>query len=172
MPGTPGYLPGNGTGSAVGDETSLSYMEETIVNNGTKSMPINYDNNMQGYSKYSEVELTLPDTRDWTAEGVVELSLWFRGYPASVGSFVEGPLGTYTMTGSGTDIWETADEYHYAYKTLTGVGSIQAQVISIDNTNGWAKAGVMIRESLDPGSVHASMVVTPENGVSFQRRPT
>jgi hypothetical protein len=167
VPGTPGYLPGNGTGSAVGDETSLSYMEETIVNNGTKSMPINYDNNMQGYSKYSEVELTLPDTRDWTAEGVVELSLWFRGYPASVGSFVEGPLGTYTMTGSGTDIWETADEYHYAYKTLTGVGSIQAQVISIDNTNGWAKAGVMIRESLDPGSVHARTVFPSSVG---QRR--
>ena len=44
-------------------------------------------------------------------------------------------------------------------------------MISVDNTNSWAKAGVMIRESLDPGSVHASMVLTPENGVSFQRRP-
>jgi len=74
------------------------------------------------------------------------------------------------MTGSGADIWNNADEYHYAYKTLSGVGSIQARVISMDNTNDWAKAGVMIRETLDPGSVHASMVVTPSNGVSFQRR--
>ncbi|MGB2862338.1 MAG: hypothetical protein WBC05_03345, partial [Sedimentisphaerales bacterium] len=126
--------------------------------------------NKQGSSKYSEVEYTLADQRDWTEEGVANLSLWFRGNTASVGSFVEGPLGTYTMTGSGTDIWDTADEYHYAYKTLTGVGSIQAKVLSVDNTNAWAKAGVMIRETLDPGSVHASMVVTPANGVSFQRR--
>jgi hypothetical protein len=96
--------------------------------------------------------------------------LWFRGNPASVGSFVEGPVGTYTMTASGTDIWDNADEYHYAYKTLTGVGSIQARVLSVDNTNDWAKAGVMIRQTLEPGSVHASMVVTPSNGVSFQRR--
>ena len=78
-PGTPGYIPGNGTGSAVGDETTLSYTEETIVNGGIQSMPLVFDNNKQGYSKYSEVELTLTDQRDWTEEGVVELSLWFHG---------------------------------------------------------------------------------------------
>jgi hypothetical protein len=169
-PGTPDYVPGNGTGSAVGDETTLSYTEETIVHGGSQSMPLSYDNNKQGFAMYSETELTLTDQRDLIEEGVANLSLWFRGYPASVGSFAEGPVGTYTMTASGTDIWDNADEYHYAYKTLTGVGSIQAQVLSVDNTNSWAKAGVMIRESLDPGSLHASMVVTPENGVSFQRR--
>jgi hypothetical protein len=105
------------------------------------------------------------------------LSLWFRGFSGSVGSFVEGPTGTYTMTGSGADIWnngpgagEYYDEFHFAYKMLTGVGSMVAKVESVDNTNVWAKAGVMIRESLDPGSVHATMVVTPAQGVSFQRR--
>ncbi len=169
-PGTPEYLPGNGTGSAVGDENSPSYTEETIVHGGSQSMPLEYDNNKQGFSNYSEVELTLSKVRDWTAEGVAELSLWFRGYPAMVGSFVEGPVGTYTMVGSGADIWNEADEFHFAYKMLTGIGSIVARVQSVDNTNVWAKAGVMIRESLEPGSVHASMVVTPENGVSFQRR--
>jgi hypothetical protein len=169
-PGTPDYLPGNGTGSAVGDETTPSYTEETIVNGGLQSMPVAYDNNKQGYSKYSEVELTLSAVRDWTAEGVTELSLWFRGYPGSVGSFVEGPVGTYTMTASGSDIWNQSDELHYAYKSLTGVGSMVAKVESVDPTNNWAKAGVMIRETLDPDSVHAMMVVTPAQGVSFQRR--
>jgi len=174
-PGTPEYLPGNGTGSAVGDENTLSYTEETIVHGGNQSMPIAYDNNKQGSAKYSEVKLTLTDQRDWTAEGVTELSLWFRGNPASVGSFVEGPAGTYTMTGSGADIWAVdgveADEFHFAYKTLTGAGSIVARVESVENTNNWAKAGVMIRNTLDPGSAHAMMVVTPGSGISFQRRP-
>jgi hypothetical protein len=174
-PGTPGYLPGNGTGSAVGDESTLSYTEETIVHGGNQSMPIAYDNNKQGSAKYSEVKLTLTDQRDWREDGVTELSLWFRGNPASTGSFVEGPIGTYTMTGSGADIWAVdgveADEFHYAFKTLAGTGSIVARVESVDNTNAWAKAGVMIRETLDPESAHAMMVVTPGSGISFQRRP-
>ncbi len=38
------------------------------------------------------------------------------------------------------------------------------------NTNNWAKGGVMIRETLDWGSRHASVFVTPGNGVAFQRR--
>jgi hypothetical protein len=168
--GSANYFAGNGTGAAVGDETTGSYTEETIVNSGRQSMPVAYDNNKQGYSKYSEVELTLTAPRNWTTQDVTELSLWFRGYPGSVGSFVEGPVGTYTMTGSGADIWGTADQFHFAFKTLTGAGSIVARVNSVENTNGWAKAGVMIRETLDADSAHGMMVVTPLQGVSFQRR--
>jgi hypothetical protein len=171
----PDYLPGNGTGSAVGDETTASYTEETIVHGGNQSMPVEFDNGKQGFTMYSQVEHTLTDQRDWTEQGVAELSLWFRGYPASVGSFAEGAAGTYTMTASGADIWTVdgaeADEFHYAFKTLTGVGSISARVESISETNAWAKAGVMIRETLDPDSAHAMMVVTPSSGISFQRRP-
>ncbi len=71
--------PGNGTGSMVGDETSGSYMEETIVHGGGKSMPVFYDNNQQGKLRYSEVEKTLSSRRDWTEQGVGVLSLWFYG---------------------------------------------------------------------------------------------
>jgi hypothetical protein len=77
--GTEPAYPGNGTGSAVGDETTASYTEETIVHSGRQSMPLTYDNNKQGYSKYSEVELTLSHTRDWTEKEVDLLSLWFYG---------------------------------------------------------------------------------------------
>jgi len=175
-PGTPGYLPGNGTGSAVGDENTPSYTEETIVHGGSQSMPVVFDNNKQGFSKYSEVELTLGAVRDWSAESVDELSIWFRGNPASVGSFVEGPVGTFTMTASGADIWAVngveADEFHFAYKTLSGTGSIVAKVQSIENTAAWAKAGVMIRETLNPDSAHAFACITPENGIAAQGRPS
>jgi hypothetical protein len=169
-PDTDLYFVGNGTGSAVGDETTASYTEETIVHGGNQSMPLMYDNNKQGYANYSEVELTLSDVRDWTEENIAELSLWFRGYPASAGSFDEDPVGTYTMTGSGADIWDDADEFHYAFKTLTGAGTIEAQVLSVDNTDPWAKAGVMIRETLDPGSKFTAVYITPGNGCRFQAR--
>ena len=108
--------------------------------------------------------------RDWTREGMDTLSLWFRGYPASVGSFLEEPAGTYTMTASGTDITGEADEFHFAYKKLTGAGSITAKVLSVGNTDPWAKAGVMIRETLDPNSKHALACVTPGSGVAFEGR--
>ncbi len=80
--GTPGiepYFAGNGTGAAVGDETTDSYTEEIIVHGGNQAMPLFYDNNQQGKFKYSEAEMTLSATRDWTEGGATELSLWFHG---------------------------------------------------------------------------------------------
>jgi hypothetical protein len=170
VPGVDPYFAGNGTGSAVGDETTPSYTEETIVHGGSKSMPFSYDNNKQGFARYSETEFALTTQRDWTEGNVEELSLWFRGYPASVGSFVEGPTGTYTITATGADIWNTEDQFHYTFKTLTGAGSITAQVLSVDNTDPWAKAGVMIRETLGAGSKFAAVYITPGSGCSFQGR--
>jgi hypothetical protein len=164
------YFAGNGTGAAVGDESTDSYTEETIVHSGRQAMPLVYDNNKQGFANYSETELTLTTPRDWTEEGVAELSIWFRGLPPSVGSFTESPAGTYTITATGWDIAGTADAFHYAYKMLNGVGSIEAQVLSVGNTDQWAKAGVMIRESLDAGSKFAAVYITPGMGCRFQVR--
>ena len=78
-PENPPYSAGNGTGSAVGDESTPSYCEEKIVHGGGKAMPMEYDNNKQSYAMYSEVEMTLSEARNWTDEGVNELSLWFHG---------------------------------------------------------------------------------------------
>ena len=169
-PGSPPYFVGNGTGAAVGDENTASFTEQTIVHGGRQSMPLAYDNNKQSFAKYSEAELTLTGARDWTEEGLGELSIWFRGLPGSVGSFIEAPVGTYTITATGADIWNQADQFHYAFKMLTGVGTIEAQVLSVGNTDPWAKAGVMIRETLDAGSKFAAVYITPGNGCRFQAR--
>jgi len=144
------------------------YAERTIVNGGGQSMPLAYDNTAG--VRNSEAVLALTAPRDWTKHGVGVLSLWFRGYPPSVGSFTEGPVGTFTMTGSGVDIWGTADQFHFAYKILTGPGTIVARVDSIENTNVWAKAGVMIRETLDADSKYAFALVSAASGVAAQNR--
>ncbi|MFH1717127.1 MAG: LamG domain-containing protein, partial [Planctomycetota bacterium] len=151
------------------------YAEQAIVHGGKQSMPLNYNN--QGTFDHSQATKKLDSQRDWTVRGIAELSVWFRGYPGSVGSFVEGPVGTYTMTAGGVDIWGTADEFHFAYKQLSGVGSITAKIESVELTDVWAKAGVMIRETLDAGSKFAAVYVTPTNadgtptqGVRFQAR--
>jgi regulation of enolase protein 1 (concanavalin A-like superfamily) len=78
----------------------------------------------------------------------------------------------FTLAGAGADIWSTADAFRYAYVPLDGNGSIVARVAEVQNVNGWTKAGVMIRQTVDATSVHASMLVTPGRGLAFQRRST
>ncbi len=78
--------------------------------------------------------------------------------------------GAFTVSGSGTDIWNNADGFHFTYRDWSGNAEIVARVTSVGNTDPWAKAGVMFRESLTAGSRHVMMVITPGNGSAFQRR--
>jgi hypothetical protein len=65
-----------GNGAQVG-YLMPPYCEQTIVHGGIQSMPLLYTN--EAGTTNSEVSLTLISPRDWTTEGVGELSLWFRG---------------------------------------------------------------------------------------------
>ncbi len=78
--------------------------------------------------------------------------------------------GTFTVIGSGGDIWNTADEFRYVYRPITGDVTITARVVTLGNTDGWAKAGVMIRESTAANSIHTFTGISYSNGVEFQRR--
>jgi hypothetical protein len=80
--------------------------------------------------------------------------------------------GTFTVKAAGADIWGSSDQFHYVYRPLSGDGTIIARVASIQNTDPWAKTGVMIRESLASNSTFAEMIVSPGKGVAFQRRLT
>jgi hypothetical protein len=93
------------------------------------------------------------------------------GSPTVIGSATHSS-GTFTVKGAGADIWGTADQFHFAYRTLVGNGEIIAQVASLQNTNDAAKAGVMIRETLTAASRHAFAAVTPAKGMVFERRVT
>jgi beta-lactam-binding protein with PASTA domain/regulation of enolase protein 1 (concanavalin A-like superfamily) len=77
---------------------------------------------------------------------------------------------TFSVTGAGADIWATADAFRFVYQPLTGDGQIVTRVASVQNTNAWVKAGVMIRADLTPGSPQAMMMVTPGKNNNFQRR--
>ena len=69
------------------------------------------------------------------------------GNPA-VGGSVAYSSGTFTIKGAGSDISGSADQFHFAYRTLTGNGEIIARVASLQNGNAWAKAGVMVASTL------------------------
>jgi hypothetical protein len=80
--------------------------------------------------------------------------------------------GQYTVRGSGADIWGTADAFQFAAQPLSGDGTIQVRVASIQNTASWAKAGVMIREGLGADERNVYLFITPDihNGAVLQWR--
>ena len=77
--------------------------------------------------------------------------------------------GTFTVTGEGSDIGGTTDQFHYVYRTLSGNGVIIARVASLQNTNASAKAGIMIRDGLAANTDNALMAVTPSRAGFYIR---
>jgi hypothetical protein len=65
------------------------------------------------------------------------------------------------VKGAGADIWGSRDAFHFLYRALDGDGEVGAQVVSLQNTHTFAKAGVMIRESLAENSKHVLIDVRP-----------
>ena len=118
---------------------------------------------------------------------VRRLAWMFRrsGYPEQASAILQmGPdsasgstrydssTDTYTITGIGTDIWETADDFHFAWKKLQGDGSVTARIDSIEKVHEWTKAGVMVRSTLEPDCQNAMVLLTPSGRLSFQYRHT
>lgn len=80
--------------------------------------------------------------------------------------------GTFTVTGAGADIWGTADGFRYVYQLLTGDGDVVARLVSMQNTNAYAKAGIMLRDSLTAGGAHVVMDMKPSGELEFMTRAT
>ena len=78
----------------------------------------------------------------------------------------------FIVNGTGTDIWGTADSFHYVYQQLNGDGELRAHVLAVVGQGAWTKAGLMIRASLDPGSPHHYLLGSQGNGYAYQRRLT
>jgi chitodextrinase/regulation of enolase protein 1 (concanavalin A-like superfamily) len=91
------------------------------------------------------------------------------GSVAAQGSYALSS-GTFTVNGSGADIWSSADAFQFVSTPWTGDVSIIARVYSQSNTSGFAKAGVMVRETLAAGASEASTLLTPSNGALFVDR--
>jgi len=148
---------------SVGNVWSFTITDGIIVSDVQTT--IDYNNVAEPYV----TEAALDVAQDWVQAGLADLSLEYKGVPAVIAE----ADGVVTLSGAGNDIWDTSDQFRFAYAELEGDISMVARVASNGNgTNEWAKGGVMIRQSLDGGSMHAFMPITAGggNGASFQRR--
>ncbi len=78
--------------------------------------------------------------------------------------------GCFNLLASGSDIWETADAFHFASRPFAGDGSIVARILSVQYTDPWAKAGVMFRENNSPGAKYVHLGFTGQGGSVLQSR--
>jgi regulation of enolase protein 1 (concanavalin A-like superfamily) len=119
----------------------------------------NTSGNSPNSNQASATTMSLP--AGWTAADIGSV-----GMP---GDCTES-AGTYSLSGSGADIWDSADAFQFAQTTLNGNGEIRARIPTQSNPDPWAKAGVMIRDGNGGGAVNALVAITPGNGFTFQWR--
>lgn len=78
--------------------------------------------------------------------------------------------GLFTLNGAGTNVAGTSDSFSLLSQSSSGDCSMTVRVASLVNTNANAKAGVMIRESLNANARELGVWVTPSSGIVFTRR--
>ena len=78
--------------------------------------------------------------------------------------------GTFTINGSGTDIWSYNDSFQYVYREMLGDGEISARFVSNDDTDSWDKAAVMFRNGLADNAGMASLVANGNGKLQFMIR--
>jgi glucose/arabinose dehydrogenase/regulation of enolase protein 1 (concanavalin A-like superfamily) len=157
---------GSGYALVQGNLTGTSYTNGGLMNGTTYYYVVSASNaggESDNSSQASATPVGAPVT--WSSQDV--------GAVGAAGSWSE-MTGTYTVRGAGADIWGTADGFRFVYRPITANATITARVVSIENKNGWSKAGIMIRNGLTAGAQNVMMLVSPTdgNGYRWQVRST
>ena len=95
------------------------------------------------------------------------------GFPVLGGSLNVLSGTAFDMTGAGSDIGGTSDQFTFGYLQKSGNFDLKVRVASLGLTDPWAKAEFMARESLNGNSAFAAAVAAPVGaGCFFQSRAT
>jgi hypothetical protein len=76
----------------------------------------------------------------------------------------------YRITGSGTDIWGRADEFHYLWREMSGDFAVTATTTFLTDGNPHRKAVIMLRKSLDPDSPFVHLAIHGDGMPAVQFR--
>jgi len=187
------YSPSNGgsinAGSSVtiqadaSDDEAINKVEffqgSTKIGEDSTS-PYSYTWNSASQGTYSITAKATDSDNATTTSAPVTLNVISGAFPAPwVSQDVGGPEvagyasfsgSTFTLEGSGWDVWAGWDGLQFVYQPTNTNVEIKARVVSVEATDPWAKAGVMIRSSLNGNSVNVFMQVTPASGKMLSSR--
>ena len=168
-------LVSGGAYTLVGSSTATSFVDSGLNNGATYFYVVTAVNSSGEGGISAEVNATPQNSSfpaPWMDQDVGVSTQWSGdagdvGWPGSASY----SSGVFTLSGSGLDIWDYADSCHYAYRAVAGDCTNTVRVNGLQNTDPWAKAGLMIRESLNQDSANVFVCVTSQNGVLFSYRP-
>lgn len=88
--------------------------------------------------------------------------------PVALAGSAQGNNGTFTLSGSGSDIWGKVDGFHFVYQSMTGNGAIIAHLVT--QAPGHVKSGLMFRGNLLPDSQYVILSIQQQYGARFEKR--
>jgi TolB protein len=93
------------------------------------------------------------------------------GSPSHKGSVVyDAAKKEYRVTGGGNNMWAARDDFFFVWKKLDGDVAITANVKIVSEGAPHRKAGLVIRQDLEPGSVYADAIVHGSGLTALQWR--
>lgn len=84
------------------------------------------------------------------------------GLPQLAG-FAKQVNASWELEAGGADIWEKSDQFHFVYRQNSNDFDIAVRVESFRPAHLYSKAGLMIRETLNPDSAHLMFLVFSDN---------
>ena len=80
--------------------------------------------------------------------------------------------GQYKITGSGSDIWGKADQFHYVWREMAGNLAVTVTAKFLTDGIGHRKAVIMLRKSLDTDSPFVQLAIHGDGTPAVQFRNT
>jgi TolB protein len=84
----------------------------------------------------------------------------------------DASTGEYKITGSGTDIWGKADQFHYVWREMSGNFAVTATAKFLTDGIAHRKAVIMLRKSLDADSPFVHLAIHGDGAPTLQFRNT
>ena len=110
------------------------------------------------------------------SDAPVSADLSTTGASAHASLFRQGG-DAFGIAAAGTDVWGAGGQHDDQFGAIYKAGafgptsSITARVVAVNDTNAWAKSGVMVRNDMTQAGTsagYAIVAVTGRNGVTFQ----
>jgi regulation of enolase protein 1 (concanavalin A-like superfamily) len=156
------YRSGDGSAWTLVDKTTISMARDVLVGLAVSSHVYGRLAN----ATFTNVSVTGVG-EEIASTGLRTLDIGAVGVAGSAALDEDGSL---VVRGAGADIWGASDAFRYVYAQAAGDWDIEARIEHLDPVHAWTKAGVMIRETLQPQSRHAFAFVSAAKGIAFQYR--
>lgn len=90
---------------------------------------------------------------------------------AAVGGLAVRADGRWVVWGGGRDLFNRADEFRFVHQTAGDQAALWTRLDAMSATDQYAKAGVMLRESVAPDAAHVLLHALPDGRVVLAQRP-